>query len=308
MSPIPSAPNSLSSLPNGKVPGSPGLFDDLKPATSQRFSERIRQRQDKTETTTSASTPTGPRIIADDQPMSPIEQGYMQWSSNPIPKNMNHVVGQLQPTINKAIQTFAPGSGELVKGRARYLAMEAVKSYDPSRGAKLESHVMNHLQGLRRYSNQSRIVMKQSERKRREYYELMRIEREFYDENGREPSADELSDKLGISPRKLEVIRGYGVRSIGTEAASGGSEGDSGQLGTNMQDPEDIWISYVYHDLSSIDQQIMDWKIGLHGKPQLSNQDIAKRLGISPPAVTQRARRISKKLEEGMQQAELGVQ
>jgi predicted transcriptional regulator len=43
----------------------------------------------------------------------------------------------------------------------------------------------------------------------------------------------------------------------------------------------------------------MEWKTGIYGKQILSTNDIAKKLGLTPGAVSQRASRILAKVNEG---------
>ena len=63
-------------------------------------------------------------------------------------------------------------------------------------------------------------------------------------------------------------------------------------------DPYDEWVDAVYHDLGEIDRVIMSYRTGFRGAPVLSNGDIAKRLKMTPGAVSQRANRIQGKLDE----------
>lgn len=230
-------------------------------------------------------------------------KAYFAWKADPTPVALNEVVRVLTPILHKALQTYAPKQeGKILLGKAKILAIRAVRTYDPKSGAKLETHVMSQLQSLRRYAASSSTALKKSERYLQEYQEMKRQAAAFYEEHGRDPSDTELCDRMGISLTKLRKLRLYEVREIGTSQASGINEEDSDESGsevsTNSTDPQEIWLDYVYHDLSPIDQKILDWKMGMHGQPILSNQEIAKKLGITPSAVTQRAAKISRQLEE----------
>ena len=58
------------------------------------------------------------------------------------------------------------------------------------------------------------------------------------------------------------------------------------------------WEEMVYHDLGDTDQTVFDYLLGAHGRKQLTTSDIARKLGITPSAVSQRATKIQDMLDE----------
>ena len=70
---------------------------------------------------------------------------YSKWKKDPTPENYNALIQYLGSTITTAMQSF--GSPDL-RIRARILADSAIRSYNPSAGASLKSHVYNNLKGL----------------------------------------------------------------------------------------------------------------------------------------------------------------
>ena len=65
---------------------------------------------------------------------------------------------------------------------------------------------------------------------------------------------------------------------------------------------EAVYITIPDHKtvecFTSIEQKIIEWSSGLHGKQRLSNNEIARRLGISPAAVSQRRNKIDRLMSE----------
>ncbi len=55
---------------------------------------------------------------------------------------------------------------------------------------------------------------------------------------------------------------------------------------------------FLYHDLDPYDQVILEYGLGLNGSPKLPAAQIARRLKLSPGAVSQRASRIQQQLDE----------
>ena len=55
---------------------------------------------------------------------------------------------------------------------------------------------------------------------------------------------------------------------------------------------QDAWLDFVYGDLSPVDKLVMDMTLGRNGRKRTSTQEIARKLNISPGAVSQRAAKI----------------
>ena len=66
----------------------------------------------------------------------------------------------------------------------------------------------------------------------------------------------------------------------------------------------DAWVEFVYGDLNPTDQFVMERAMGLHGHQTIPAQQIAKHLGITPGAISQRMSRIQQLLD---QRDEFGV-
>jgi len=64
------------------------------------------------------------------------------------------------------------------------------------------------------------------------------------------------------------------------------------------QSARDAWVQIVYDELPSLDQKIMELSLGLHGRKPLSNLEIAKKLGRSPGAISQRKAKIQELLDQ----------
>jgi len=62
--------------------------------------------------------------------------------------------------------------------------------------------------------------------------------------------------------------------------------------------PEDLWRDYVYHDLDEKNKVIFEHLLGYNGAPKIPKGDIATKLNISAPAVSQRINTITTRLSE----------
>lgn len=222
---------------------------------------------------------------------------YDTWAASPTPANMQKLLKHVAPTLNAAITTHAGGNvSPVVQGHAKLLAVRAIKSYDPTRNTALTSHLHENLRGLIRFNANATSPMQVSERRAKQVTELKTAENDFFEQYGHEATDEELADVLGLSVKRISKIREFGdprfIRSTSGSATTNAPI-------TNQHDPAEIWTDYVYHDLGAIDKQIMEHAVGYNGKAKLRKVELARRLNISPAAVSQRARKIQEKLLEG---------
>lgn len=232
----------------------------------------------------------------DQQPTS-LDNAYAQWQRDPTPNTVQQFLQSARPVISKALTSYAGGDKALT-ARAKRLAIDALKKYDPERGTKLQTHLLIQLQPLRRDYMKRLTPVHIPERIQIDKYHLDMTDREFKAMHEREPSDAELSDLTGLSAKRIARIRMFDKGLI-SEGQTANPESGVQLPGSDEIAPDDIWLEYVHHDLNPIDKKILEWKTGIYGKQVLSTNEIARRLNITPSAVSQRAARIALKIEEG---------
>ena len=218
-----------------------------------------------------------------------VPQEYYQWQENNTEEHRKALLQRLAPTIESGLKSFGtPG----LKIRAYILANQALNTFDPTRGASLSTHVYNHMRGLQRYRAEREAAVHIPENMRLNKMHIDRFEKAYHEQHGIYPSTQTIADKLRISKKAVKKAKSTGeVPTILTD------KGDSTTL--NERSTSDIWSDYVYHDLDDANKKIFNWTTGRGGET-LKKGDIAKRLNISPAAVSSRINTISKKLEEGL--------
>ena len=229
-----------------------------------------------------------------------MEQAYDVWKDKQTPEDMGNLLEAAEPTIQSALRSYA-GGNQALHSRARYLATGAFKTYDPKKGTKLGTHLMTQLQPLTRHAREFERTTRIPERVVIDLYRLRQEEKKFRDTMGRDPADKELADHTGISMRRLSRLRKFGRSDIPESNLTETEEGDQAVMypGVSRLDPSMIWMEYVHHDLAPVDQKILEWKTGYNGVQILPNNEIAKRLNVTPGAVSQRSARIAQKLSEG---------
>lgn len=222
-----------------------------------------------------------------------VDSAYERWKNDQTPENMGVVVNSLGPIITSEIQRYS-GPKPLLRSRAKILAAKAVRSYDPSSGAKLQSWVVTQMQPLSRYSKNLQPVHVSDDMYRKSS-ELGRMAVDYELENGVAPSDKELADYSGVSVAKIKKYRqARPAVSSESQYLEGGSDTQNTLL-PGVQQVSQIGSAseLVYNSLSQRDKTIYDHKVGAHGKEELPAAIIAKRLGVSPAYISQVSARIA---------------
>lgn len=224
---------------------------------------------------------------------------YNAWKSDPHPANTGNLLGAVQPVLNSALRTYVgPKPSPIMQSKAKLMAIDAMDRYDPTR-AKLRTHLMSQLQGLRRLNAKESQILSIPEQVALDQQHLRDSENQLRDELGRDPSDSELADHVKLSPKRLGYLRKahnvYAQGTIESQRSDDGGEDVYAPAVSNDGAPN-AYHEFVYNDLGPIDQKIMEHSLGLHRRPVLQNQEIARRLGLSPGAVSQRKAKIQQLL------------
>lgn len=222
---------------------------------------------------------------------------FRRYQSLGSPRRATALLGAVSPVLDAGIRTYAgPKAGPNIRSRARRMALDAVSTYDPTRGP-LKSHLMSQLQGLRRVSAREDQAIKVPERVALESQRLAEAEAQLAEDLGRPPSSLELADHTGIPTRRQAKLRGYrpGFAEGQIEALSATTEDPGGSAPGVAGDDETAYrrrVEFIYPDLDPIDQAIVEHGLGLHGRAKISLTELAHRLNLTPGALSQRASRI----------------
>lgn len=229
------------------------------------------------------------------------DAAYAAWSANPSADGLRAVVDAHDADVTSALKAYAPQHADnpVVRQRARLMAADAIRAYRPGGEAKLGTHIHSQLQALRRVAPRVTDPLPKPERLAIESAQIDTHRTALKDSLGREPSIDELAEYAGYDPNKLRRVLSRN-RAVVPESYidNTGDVEDNAEVmpGVRKKSVEAVWADYVYHDLSDVDKVIFQHRTGYGGNPVLSNEDIARKLRLSPGAISQRANRIQAKL------------
>lgn len=200
-------------------------------------------------------------------------------------------IKEVTPTIDKCVASFANNDSSY-KTQARLLAIEAAKSYDPDKGSNIDTHVYNHLKRLQRLAAQRSNLTKISENMALDKLQVARAIREYTADHGVDPSTEDLAAMLGMSRKRIDAIMNN--KATVTDSMFATDEGDS-LVAVKSSRAIDLYNNAIYDELDDIDKKIYEWATGYGKGERLSNAEMAKRLNITPAAVSQRYSKISAK-------------
>jgi len=227
-----------------------------------------------------------------------LTEDYGKWLKDPQPQTTGALIQRLQPTLQKGIQMFARDKDDAVtRGHAKLEAIKAIKSYNPEL-SQLSTHVLTHLQRLRRVSRKRGQVMRMPEQVAFNRWTVNEATRELEERLGRAPTIDELSDHTGLSNKRIRYLEQFQAGLSEGQQGALTADGEPNAPSVLQPHTRDIALRGVYDDLGPRQQLIMAHRLGLFGYSQLSNQAIAKKLNISAGAVSQQAAKIQSQIEQ----------
>lgn len=223
---------------------------------------------------------------------------YGAWKSHPSPANADKLLSAVKPSIASGIKAFGGVHvNPMLRSRAKALALDAFRTYDPSKAA-LRSHVVSHLQGLKRYAARQSQMLSVPERVALDRQHVDRATEELRETLNREPSTAELADHTNLAIARIKHVRQYVPGFAEGQASSARSDDEEGSDPAVVQaDPTAARVEFLYHDLDPINQAIVEHGFGLHGHKKSGVSQIARKLNLSPGAVSQRAARIQAMLD-----------
>lgn len=229
------------------------------------------------------------------------EPAFRSWKGNPTPERASDFLRTIDPIVEQGLSVYGGrNANPMMRSRARRIALDAAGKYDPTR-ASLKTHLMTHFQGLRRYGARQAQVLSVPEAVALDQQHLMEAEAQVRDVHGRDPSDAELADHTGLSRKRIRYIREYRQPLAEGQIAAAGSseEGDGGwEPAVAGPDPVHARARLIYDDLNPVDQVILEYRLGLNGSPVLQPSEVARRLRLSPGAVSQRTARLQRLLDQ----------
>lgn len=219
---------------------------------------------------------------------------YARWKRTNSPMDLQALVKNLEPLIHAEVNRRAGTiARDLLVIQAKKLTVEALKSYNPTVGVKISTHVTNQLQKLSRINYAHQNAARIPEHSMLQFHNVGVVTEDFKADHGREPSHDELADQLGWSHKKLEQFQNQ----FGRQELLESIDTPGGMFVAETHDPR---INYVYTTLTPRQQSIFEMTTGYRGAKKLNNPAIMAKLGITQGVLSYEKTKIKQAFERVM--------
>lgn len=217
---------------------------------------------------------------------------WKKWKKDPSIENQRALLKSIDPIINSEVQkqlgTIPP---PVLKLKAKRLVLKALPKYKPG-VARLNTFIVHQLAPLKRENMKAQNIIRMPENMQLKVRSYMDARMNLSEKLGREPTSHELADNMAWRLKDIKRME----RQLHSEAAKstlvfeGASAFQEADLG--------LKVDLVYRSLAPRDQLIFEYSVGYGGKPRSSNNDIAKKLGVSAAFVSQRKKHIMQQLKK----------
>lgn len=218
---------------------------------------------------------------------------YNQWAKTRSKKDMSKLIRHLQPLISRQVINV---SGTLpvaaLEGEARDWAIKGVKTFDPSRGFALGTHITNYVQRVKRLNYKYQNAARLPEDMHLDFHKYNRALEQLRDETNEEPEVEAIANRLGWSKNQVTRFKNR----IFTEGIESLEENPT-QVSKYSDD--NILMGHLLSHLTE------DEKIILKHKGTISATELAAKLGVNTNRLNYLQSNLKKKIL-GLKQ-ELGL-
>lgn len=194
---------------------------------------------------------------------------YDQWTKTKSPRDLHKLVVQLHPLIYTEVQR-ASGSlpTQALAGEATNWAIHAIKTYDPSKGTALSTHVTNYLQKTRRMNYKFQNVARLSENNQLSFHRYNGAIQNLQERLSRDPSEEEIAAELGWSKKAVVKFKGGLFQDIAESSQERPSE-------VSRFDSGKVLFQHMVDQMTPEERIIMD-----HSE-SMSSPELAAKLGVN---------------------------
>lgn len=221
---------------------------------------------------------------------------WKEWKKSESPKVLGQLIDSFAPVIQSTVRKFdsVPLPPSTIAAEAKKQAIKAFETYNPKAGAALGTHVYNHMLKVNRFVYEHQNIGRIPEHRVTQIGTYNAVKSELKEKRGREPSAAELADELNWSLPEVERMERELRREVPETAVQ-----DVDFSFTSTGDEQKI-LSYIYYELSPNEKVIFEYLTGWAGKPKLSEDEIAKRIGVTRERVKKLKASIASKIKARM--------
>lgn len=208
------------------------------------------------------------------------------WKNNNYdPEHLRPLLQSYQPLLDYRLKQWrAPAvPEEAFRSELQSQFVNALKNYDPTRGAALRTHVENRIQKAKRYNAKYQNVARIPEAKAMQIGHIDSAKRELQESLGRDPTHNEIAERINnpaLTGRHVSQIEDARMRDVPESAF----ESDPSEI-QQMRSRE--VLSLLPSELTPDELSVFRHLYGIDGQDQItSTNQLAQRLGRSPSQIS----------------------
>jgi len=207
---------------------------------------------------------------------------WEQWRKNPTPKQLDPLLKRFDPLINQKVRQWKAPNVQESALRAHMMgqAIKAFETYDPSRGASLNTHVGNRLKKSLRFVYRTQNLAAIPEPKTRLIGSINSAREQLKEDLGRDPTHLEIGQQLNISAKMVKDVQKAQMKDVV------GSSFESDPNPKASPRSQEV-LSLLRPTLTPEEQEVFDHVFGYGGRQTItSTNKLADKLGKSPSQVS----------------------
>lgn len=262
-----------------------GFFDVLKPPEIPRFF---------------APQPLGMAKKKDDLRRTQKKEIELwhKWDQNGRkPEDLQEIHRSFKPLINKKVSVYAgrvPIPTSAIRHEMNKHFITAVKTYNPTKGAQLNTWVQQNLKKSRRFINNYQNMGKIPEGQISLIPKYDQAFDELTDELGHIPDARLIADRMGEPLNKVKQLE----KERRADLSSSGFQSDPSEV---LAPKELEALSIIQYDLTPEERTVYEHTFGMNGKKMMKPGEIAKATGMHVSKVSRLRNKLKDKVTEAME-------
>ena len=216
---------------------------------------------------------------------------WKQWNKSKSTSDLSKLLHQVNPLIYTVAQQYAGNiAPAILEAEAKIQAVRAFNTYNPNKGTKLSTHLMNQLKKTSRFAYKHQEIYTVPEDRRIKYHTFNSVKSHLKDKYDRDPTIEELADSLKWSNSEVKRYHNEDIKELS----------DSQPIATDSgfyKHQTDPITSYIYNDLAPDEKVLMESITGLNGKSPLSNKEVMRKLNMTQGQFSYAKRKLVNKLK-----------
>lgn len=223
-------------------------------------------------------------------------QMWHEWNaSGRHPDKLKPLLDSFKPLIESRAYVYKRQKLEIptaaIDAEFQKQFVNALKTYDPSKGTSLGTWVYSSLRKAGRYIKNYQNIGKIPEERIGMITQFQQAKSELTDKLGTEPDTLTLAQHLKWPRKLVETMEKENRKDLPTS----GWETDPFEL---LSSPDLETLRLIQYELTPEERSVYEYTFGMNGKPSLSPGDISKKLKMHPSRVSRIRAKIKKLVKE----------